>query len=207
MQAITTPMLPVTRRDCGSRSHSVRADCSSSCAWRCSRCAVSPTNSSAARVRRVLFTGNALHSDVDPSSPPSGYLGWYLTWLGQEHGFPVPEGGAGQLTAALVRRLHERGGEIRCSSPVTRVVISGRRGSRCSSPTATRSTRPVGCWPTSARPRCTASSWAKSTCPHGSCARPSTGSSGTTARSRSTGRSRGRSRGGPSRRPAPAPST
>ena len=53
----------------------------------------------------LLFTGNALHSDVDPSSPPSGYLGWYLTCLGQQHGFPVPEGGAGQLTAALVRRL------------------------------------------------------------------------------------------------------
>ncbi len=75
----------------------------------------------------LLFAGNALHSDVDPSAPPSGYLGWYLTCLGQQHGFPVPEGGAGQLTAALVRRLVARGGEIRCSSPVTRVIVSGRR--------------------------------------------------------------------------------
>jgi phytoene dehydrogenase-like protein len=74
----------------------------------------------------LLLAGNALHSDVDPSAPPSGYLGWFLTCLGQQHGFPVPEGGAGQLTAALVRRLVALGGEVRCSSPVTRVVISGR---------------------------------------------------------------------------------
>ena len=75
----------------------------------------------------LLLAGNALHSDVDPSAPPSGFLGWFLTCLGQQHGFPVPEGGAGQLTAALVRRLEARGGEIRCSSPVTRVVVNGRR--------------------------------------------------------------------------------
>jgi phytoene dehydrogenase-like protein len=75
----------------------------------------------------LLLAGNALHSDVDPSAAPSGFLGWYLTCLGQQHGFPVPEGGAGQLTAALVRRLVARGGEIRCSSRVTRVVVNGRR--------------------------------------------------------------------------------
>jgi phytoene dehydrogenase-like protein len=75
----------------------------------------------------LLLAGNALHSDVDPSAPPSGFLGWFLTCLGQQHGFPVPEGGAGQLTAALVQRLVARGGEIRCSSPVTRVVVNGRR--------------------------------------------------------------------------------
>jgi phytoene dehydrogenase-like protein len=75
----------------------------------------------------LLLAGNALHSDVDPDAPPSGFLGWFLTCVGQQHGFPVPEGGAGQLTAALVRRLESRGGEIRCSSPVTRVVVSGGR--------------------------------------------------------------------------------
>lgn len=75
----------------------------------------------------LLLAGNALHSDVDPDSPPSGFLGWFLTCIGQQHGFPVPEGGAGQLTAALVRRLVARGGEIRCSSPVVRVVVKGRR--------------------------------------------------------------------------------
>jgi phytoene dehydrogenase-like protein len=57
----------------------------------------------------LLLTGNALHSDVSPDSAPSGFLGWVLTCLGQQFGFPVPEGGAGQLTAALVRRLEARG--------------------------------------------------------------------------------------------------
>ena len=37
----------------------------------------------------LLLAGNALHSDVDPSAPPSGFLGWFLTCLGQQHGFPV----------------------------------------------------------------------------------------------------------------------
>jgi phytoene dehydrogenase-like protein len=75
----------------------------------------------------LLLTGNALHSDVDPGAPPSGFLGWFLTCIGQQHGFPVPEGGAGQLSAALVRRLESRGGEIRCSSIVTRIVVRDRR--------------------------------------------------------------------------------
>jgi phytoene dehydrogenase-like protein len=75
----------------------------------------------------LLVAGNALHSDVDPDAPPSGFLGWFLTCLGQQHGFPVPEGGAGQLTAALVCRLEARGGELRCSSRVKRVVVRGKR--------------------------------------------------------------------------------
>ncbi len=43
----------------------------------------------------LLLAGNALHSDVDPDSPPSGFLGWFLTCIGQQHGFPVPEGARG----------------------------------------------------------------------------------------------------------------
>jgi len=75
----------------------------------------------------LLLTGNALHSDVSPDAPPSGFLGWMLTCLGQQYGFPVPEGGASQLTAALVRRLEARGGTVQCSAPVTRVVVHDRR--------------------------------------------------------------------------------
>jgi phytoene dehydrogenase-like protein len=75
----------------------------------------------------LLLAGNALHSDVDPDAPPSGFLGWFLTSVGQQHGFPVPEGGAGRLTAALVARLESRGGEIRCSARVTRVVVRDKR--------------------------------------------------------------------------------
>jgi phytoene dehydrogenase-like protein len=75
----------------------------------------------------LLLTGNAMHADLGPDVPPSGFLGWFLTGLGQEYGFPVPEGGAGQLTAALVRRLTERGGVVRPNAPVTGIEVRDRR--------------------------------------------------------------------------------
>jgi phytoene dehydrogenase-like protein len=75
----------------------------------------------------LLLTGNAMHSDLGPDVPPGGFLGWMLTGLGQEFGFPVPEGGAGQLTAALVRRLTLRGGIVRCNARVTGIDVRDRR--------------------------------------------------------------------------------
>ncbi|MFN8024969.1 MAG: NAD(P)/FAD-dependent oxidoreductase [Acidimicrobiia bacterium] len=53
----------------------------------------------------LLLAGNALHADVALDRAPSGFLGWLLAGLGQRVGFPVPEGGAGRLTDALVARL------------------------------------------------------------------------------------------------------
>ena len=44
---------------------------------------------------RVLLSGNAMHSDVSPDSAGSALFGWLLVMLGQDVGFPVPEGGAG----------------------------------------------------------------------------------------------------------------
>ena len=76
---------------------------------------------------RLLLAGNALHSDVRLDRVPSGFLGWVLAGLGQRDGFPVPEGGAGRLTDALIARLCARGGEVRCNSPVTRVRVRGGR--------------------------------------------------------------------------------
>jgi phytoene dehydrogenase-like protein len=73
-----------------------------------------------------LIAGNALHADVTPEMPPGGFFGWLLCCLAQDVGFPFPEGGAGELTAALVRRLRDRGGELTCSAPVTEVLV--RRG-------------------------------------------------------------------------------
>src|SRR3954454_4261458 len=49
-----------------------------------------------------LIAANALHADLSPESPGSGMFGWVLVGLARSVGFPVPEGGAGQLTAALV---------------------------------------------------------------------------------------------------------
>jgi phytoene dehydrogenase-like protein len=73
-----------------------------------------------------LLAGNALHADVTPEMPPGGFFGWLLCCLAQDVGFPFPKGGAGELTAALVRRLRNRGGEVTCSAPVTEVLV--RRG-------------------------------------------------------------------------------
>jgi len=68
-----------------------------------------------------LLAGNAMHSDLGPETPPSGAYGWVLCSLAQQHGFPVPEGGAGMLTRALVRRLEARGGSVRCGAAAERV--------------------------------------------------------------------------------------
>ncbi|WP_431033251.1 phytoene desaturase family protein [Streptomyces sp. P6-2-1] len=76
---------------------------------------------------RVLLAGNALHADLAPEAAGSGGYGWLMSMLGQTYGFPVPVGGAGALTAALVRRLEERGGAVRCGERVTRVLVRAGR--------------------------------------------------------------------------------
>jgi phytoene dehydrogenase-like protein len=75
----------------------------------------------------MLLAGNAAHSDVGPDTPPSGFLGWFLTCIGQQFGFPVPEGGAQRLTDALVARLAARGGRVQCGSRVQKIDVRSRR--------------------------------------------------------------------------------
>jgi phytoene dehydrogenase-like protein len=74
---------------------------------------------------KALFAGNTMHTDLGPDDAGGGVFGWLLTMLGQEVGFPVPEGGAGQITAALVRRLTARGGRVDCDRAITSVLIAG----------------------------------------------------------------------------------
>jgi phytoene dehydrogenase-like protein len=76
---------------------------------------------------QAALAGCALHTDLSPEEAGGGVYGWLLTMLGQEVGWPVPVGGAGQLTEALVRRLRERGGEIVHRAPVSRVLIARGR--------------------------------------------------------------------------------
>ncbi|HEY0447644.1 NAD(P)/FAD-dependent oxidoreductase [Actinophytocola sp.] len=94
---------------------------------------------------RVLLAGNALHTDLGPDNAGSGVFGWLLTMLGQEVGFPVPEGGAGKITEALVRRLSERDGRVDCGRPVTEVLVAGGQavGVRDASGVAVRARRAV----------------------------------------------------------------
>ncbi|MHB1911557.1 MAG: phytoene desaturase family protein, partial [Acidimicrobiales bacterium] len=75
----------------------------------------------------MLLAGNTLHTDLSPDSVLGGFYGWLLAMLGQTVGFPVPKGGSGALTAALVDRLRSRGGVLRCSAEVTSIIVrSGR---------------------------------------------------------------------------------
>lgn len=78
----------------------------------------------------ILFAGNALHADLPPDGAGSAIYGWLLTMLGQQHGFPVPVGGAGALAGALVRRLEAAGGTVRLGAPVRHIEIGsdGARG-------------------------------------------------------------------------------
>jgi phytoene dehydrogenase-like protein len=76
---------------------------------------------------RRLLAGCALHADLTPDTAGGGLFGWLLCGLGAQYGFPVPEGGAGELSAALARRLEAHGGRIQCGVDVERVVIAGGR--------------------------------------------------------------------------------
>ena len=75
----------------------------------------------------LLLAGNTMHTDLALSSATGALFGWLLASLGQQVGFPVPEGGAGRLTQALVQRFTERGGELRCGEPVTGVDVEHGR--------------------------------------------------------------------------------
>jgi phytoene dehydrogenase-like protein len=75
----------------------------------------------------LLLAGNLLHTDLTTSQVAGGVFAWLLTSLGREHGFPVPTGGSGNLTAALVRRLESRGGIVQCDTRVTSVDVDRGR--------------------------------------------------------------------------------
>ena len=76
---------------------------------------------------RLLLAGNAGHADIPLDAPGSGLFAMLMTMLGQTVGFPAPEGGSGELTRAMARRLTGLGGEVRCSAEVVGVDVSGGR--------------------------------------------------------------------------------
>lgn len=75
----------------------------------------------------LLLAGNALHTDLGPEGAGSAIFGWLLAMLGQDVGFPVPVGGAGSLTAALVARGAAAGVQLVLGTRVRRVVLRGGR--------------------------------------------------------------------------------
>lgn len=93
----------------------------------------------------LLLTGNAMHADVPPDAAGSGVFGWLLTMLGQDVGFPVPQGGAQNLAFAMQRRFESAGGQVRTGARVTSVLVAGGRavGVRLADGTAIRATKAV----------------------------------------------------------------
>jgi phytoene dehydrogenase-like protein len=75
----------------------------------------------------LAMAGCALHTDLSPEEAGGGVYGWLLAMLGQEFGWPVPVGGAQQITSALVARLESRGGRITYNAPVSRVLVARGR--------------------------------------------------------------------------------
>ncbi len=76
---------------------------------------------------QALLCGNAGHTDIPLDAPGSGLMAMLMSMLGQTVGFPVPRGGAGELTQSLARRLESKGGEIRCDAGVERVDVRDGR--------------------------------------------------------------------------------
>lgn len=75
----------------------------------------------------MLLAGNALHADLSPEASVSAMYGWILAMLGQQVGFPVAAGGAGELSGAMTRRLASRGGQLMCNQRVSRILIRDGR--------------------------------------------------------------------------------
>jgi phytoene dehydrogenase-like protein len=76
---------------------------------------------------RQLLVGNSQHADIPPNAAGSGAFGWLLCMLGQDIGFPVPEGGAGMLATSLGRRATSAGVRIEEGCPAESVDVRGGR--------------------------------------------------------------------------------
>lgn len=74
-----------------------------------------------------LLAGLALHADLLPESPLSGFFGWLLASLAQSVGFPVPQGGAAELTNAMIKRLEAHGGVVQCGRRVIEIEVRNSR--------------------------------------------------------------------------------
>jgi phytoene dehydrogenase-like protein len=81
----------------------------------------------ASEAARLLLAGNAVHADVPPDASISGVFGWLLLMTGQQYGFPVPVGGAGELAAALANRARAAGAELLTGEHVERIEVRGGR--------------------------------------------------------------------------------
>jgi phytoene dehydrogenase-like protein len=70
--------------------------------------------------------GSTAHSDLTPGQAGGGAFAFALNLLGHLVGWPLPRGGAGRLSAAMVDRLRAAGGTVRCGTSVEQILC--RRG-------------------------------------------------------------------------------
>jgi phytoene dehydrogenase-like protein len=71
------------------------------------------------------LAGSAQHAGLPPSTTVSGAFGFLLQLMSHSHGWPLPEGGMGELSDALVRRVERENATIRCSATVRRLLVRG----------------------------------------------------------------------------------
>ncbi|HLI72552.1 MAG TPA: NAD(P)/FAD-dependent oxidoreductase, partial [Acidimicrobiales bacterium] len=76
---------------------------------------------------RALLAAGASHGDVSVDMPGSTPGAVVLAMVAQHLGMPVPTGGAGKLSEALVGIIREAGGDVRTGFDVTRVVVARGR--------------------------------------------------------------------------------
>ncbi|MFB6719440.1 phytoene desaturase family protein [Kribbella sp. NPDC056345] len=81
----------------------------------------------AGEAAKMLMATNSQHADIAPTAPGSGLMGWLLVMIAQQYGYPVPRGGAGELSRALADRFAARGGTTICQARVDRIVIRDGR--------------------------------------------------------------------------------
>lgn len=67
---------------------------------------------------RALLAGNAAHSFLPLEAPLTAGYGLFLALLGHAVGWPIVQGGAGNLSAALVSMLRALGGTVETEYPV-----------------------------------------------------------------------------------------
>jgi len=71
--------------------------------------------------------GSTAHSDLSPGAAGGGAFAFVLQMLGHLVGWPFPRGGAGRLSEAMVARLRELGGRVRCGVRVEEILCRGGR--------------------------------------------------------------------------------
>lgn len=79
------------------------------------------------RGAHLLLGGNAAHSDIPVDATGSSTMAWVLAMVGQHLGYPVPRGGSGELSRALVERFAAGGGDLVLGARVARITVADGR--------------------------------------------------------------------------------